>query len=151
MLEVGNAVFDRWNDASLDTSVAELYPGAKHVTSRRNVAGSPAETDTPRAEFVMEMESVVQKSRGTYVHRQPVRFQVWDTQMAQTVTHVDAITSAFVNSELAASNPFAIPASVGVVLAVEDAGGTVLKQDDEMFQGVKQIEVLWRKANVIPS
>lgn len=149
--EIAKAVFDRWNNAGLDVSIATLYAGAKTARSQHNVAGPPAETDLPRAEYSLEPDNVNNVSRGSRIKRQPIRFQVWYRRHKDAGDAVDLIEGAYVNSEQAGTSPLVLPASAGVILGVEDDSGSVHKQDDEVFQGVKTIVVLWRKNNTIPS
>lgn len=151
---VADAVYSRWNAASLNTSIAPLYPANKGVDGtwrNRSTGGSPTEQDLPRAEYVLDTSIVVGKSRGSRMLRQPILFQLWLAGFEATADAVDAVRAAFTNSEQASSNPLLIPASAGKVMSVEHENGSVLKQDDELFQGIERIVVFWREANAIPS
>lgn len=162
VLAVANAVKARWDATGLDVSIAALHPGNVGLTGmrgtaggggvgKRAVGGAAPGTELPRAEYVVGQDRVVSRSRGSKVLCQPVRFQVWGVEFETVAGHMDTIEQAFDNSESAASDPFAIPTSVGDVESVTHDDRTVVKQDDKLHQGVETIEVVYRVPNTIPS
>lgn len=154
--DISTAVYDRWNNTSLNTTIDELYPANIDKTNRfrfprEYTGGSPAEDGLPRAEYYLSPYRGAELSRGSRIIKQDVRFQVYNNAYEQTLAWMTAIEDKFVNAELAATDPMSLDTNVGTILSVSDGGGTVEKLDDKVFFGFHQFEILWRKANSIPS
>ncbi len=141
--EIADAVKSRWDNASLDTSIATLYPGDEE--------SNPEGTDLPRAEYVLPDDREGRRSRGTREMFQPLRFMVWGTNSRTTRGYVDSIESAFVNSEIAATNPFSIASSVGTILGVNHVGKGSIKVDEAIYQGIVNLSIHWAKPNAVPA
>ncbi len=141
--EIADAVKSRWDDASLDSSIATLYVGDEE--------SSPEGTSLPRAEYVLLQDRPGRRSRGSREMFQPVRFNVWGTNSRTTRGYIDSIESSFVNSEVAVANPFSIASSVGTILGVNHIGKDSVRVDEGIYQGVVNLEIHWSKPNAVPA
>ncbi len=144
--EIADAVKSRWDNASLDTSIATLYAGSEDEGE-----SSPEGTDLPRAEYVLPLDSEGRKSRGWVEMFQPLRFRVWGTNSRTVRGYVDSIESSFVNSEKAATNPFSIASSVGVIHGVNRGGKASQKEDEGIYGGIVNLSIHWSKPDAVPA
>lgn len=140
---LADAIVDRWSDAGLTASVGTLYPG--------DTESSPEGTALPRVNYEIDGRGGITRSRGSRIKTSNVRITVWnDGTNADLWTRVDAIETAFVNSENAGTNPLNM--SGGTILDVELAEpSSVLKVDTDVYMGIVQLNVNWRVANSTPS
>ena len=144
-MTIAAAIFSRWNDTSLDTSIAKLYPGDDDA--------APPGASMPRAQYSLgtETEQADDRSRGNRIKIQPVRFRIWTNDWLLTGTHLDSIEDEFVNSWRAGTNPLSIATSEGVVLDIDFDSKDRTKEEDDVFQGVIQFSIMWQKANAVPA
>lgn len=143
-MSVGEAVVDRWDNASLDSTIASLDFGDDDADQE--------ETALPRAQYELLSESNASLSKGYRIQRQPVRFQVWLSTAQGAQDAIEAIDAAFTNSEAAITNPLAIPVATGSVIGCEKTSSTVLTEvHGRVYRGIIQFDVDWHKKNVIPS
>lgn len=154
--DIATAVYDRWNNTSLNTTIDELYPANIDKANRfrfprEYTGGSPAEDGLPRAEYYLSPYRGVDLSRGSRIIKQDVRFQIYNGDYEQTLVWMNTIKSKFINAEQAATDPMSLDTDAGSILSVNDDGGTVEKLDDEVFFGFHQFEILWLEANSVPS
>ncbi len=149
MEELMAAIFKRWNDAGLNTSVAKLYPAGETPSISKNKTGSPEGSDKPRAEYFVMRGPSQSKSRNSRLYQPVATIKVWGTGAAQVVGFVDAINAAFVNSESAGTNP--LVTSAGDVLDVNDGGNWTGKADDSTFEGEQTLLIRQRVNNRIPA
>ena len=138
-VDLRKAIFSRWNSTGLNNNIATLYPGEE--------TAAPEGTKLPRAQYFLPVDSEQSRSRGSRVLSQPLQFQVWGTDDSTVQQYVDAIEDAYVNSESAPTNPFSIPSSKGGVMDIGYVNKTVVKEADELFQGILQVEIRWFKPN----
>lgn len=144
-LSVG--IYNRWNDAGLDSSVAKLYPAGDSPGTKMNEFGTPEGTAKPRAEYFLVL-SEPQKTRGSRRYTGTVLFSVWGDTKEEVDGYVTSIYNAFVNSDDAASNPLTI--SNGSVLEVSDGSSSSLKVDDDTFRGDQTIQISINVPNSTP-
>jgi len=140
---IANAVKSRWDDASLDSSIAVLYPGSAE--------SNPEGTSLPRAEYTLGQDREGRKSRGTREMFQPITFLVWGTVSGTVRDYIDSIDSSFVNSEKATTNPFVIASSVGTILGVNYVGKNSVKVEEGIYEGFVSLSIHWAKPNAIPA
>lgn len=138
-----DAIYDRWGDAGLTSSVGALDPG--------DTESAPEGTELPRVHYEIDGRGGISRSRGSRIKTSNVRITVWnDGTWEDLWTRVDAIESAFVNSENAGTNPLNM--SGGDILDVELVEpSSVLKVDSDVYMGIVQLNVNWRVANSTPS
>ena len=145
--EIADAVKSRWDDASLDTSIAALYPGSDGDEGE----SSPEGTSLPRAEYVLPQDSEGRRSRGTREMFQPLRFRVWGANSRTVRGYIVSIESSFVNSQLATPNPLSIASSVGTILGVNHVGKGSQKEDEGIYGGIVNLSIHWAKPNAVPA
>lgn len=143
------AFYTRWNNAGLDSSVAELYPGGQGVSSSQNKGGAPVNTAKPRAEYFVIDPAPNAKSRGSRLHMATVMVTVVGTTKDLVDEYIDLIHAAFINADEAATNPMTL--SSGNVMEVDDGGSVVEKVDDDTFEGTKTILIRYSIQNAIPA
>ena len=144
-LKVG--IFTRWNDASLDTSIATLYPGDTDQ-SRAAAAGSPESTAKPRAQYHVSESPPVSKTRASRVLQGAVLFSVWGSTSEAVDGYLTSISTAFINADQAGT-PLAI--SGATVLDVNDSGSSNMKEDDDTHRGDITFIIDYRIENVVPA
>jgi hypothetical protein len=132
------SVYNRWNNASLDSSIAKLYPAGDSPTAMKNTSGSPEGSSVPRAEYFLNI-SAPEKTRGSRRYTAIVVFDVWGTTKEGVDGYISSIYDAFVNSDSAASNPMTMTG--GTILEVDDGPSYVFKDDDALFRGQQTIYV----------
>jgi len=143
------SIFNRWNNASLNTSIATLYPAGGNPSSKNNTTGSPEGTSLPRAEYYSAVGPAESRSRNTRVYQGVTQFSVWGNDFETTNGYVDSIYDAFLNCDEAATSPMTITG--GVVLQVEEGGQDCNKVDDEVWRGEITITVRYELRNTVPS
>jgi hypothetical protein len=142
-MPVSAAIYDRWNDASLDDTIAKLYPGDDDA--------APEEAELPRAQYTILDEEQISLSKGYRVTNTPVRIQIWYSTYNECSDKLDDVDENFTNSEQTATNPMSMPETDGAVMGVEKTTRTVIKENDRVYQGVIQFDFVWQKANAIPT
>ena len=142
--QVSAAVLTRWNGASLNTSIAELYQGDP---------GSPAAQALPRAQFTLVVEDDEQLSRGSVITLATVRFQVWNRGASVVGGYLDSIRDAYRNSHRdSVANPLVVAGAKVTNSVLIGSGFVVAEPDDaEIYQGVVHIEIRWTETNSTPS
>ncbi len=143
------AIFNRWNDAGLNTSIAKLYPAGEQKSTTQNKAGSPEGSALPRAEYFVMRGAPKSKSRNSRIYQAVATIKVRGTRAIQVAGFVDAINEAFVNSETSSSNPFSF--SVSDALDVDDGGVWSGKADDGVFEGELTLLIQQRVDNRVPA
>jgi len=141
------AVYNRWNDAGLNSSIAKLYPAGDSPGAKAGTTGTPESTSKPRAEYTLSL-SPPQKTRGSRRYSGSLFISVWGDTKEGVDAYISSIYDAFVNSESAASNPLSI--SNGTVLIVDDGSSDVNKVDDNTFRGNYVFEIGINVANSTP-
>lgn len=141
-------IYTRWNDASLNSSIAPLYAAGDTPQSGRNSTGTPAGNNVPRAEYTVAVPAASSKTRGTRVYQGVANITVHGRGKATVDGYIKSIYDTFLNSEEAATNPFTMTSCS--VLEVEDGGGSVLKVDDTVFRGEITLFVRYSVNNAVP-
>ena len=141
------AVFNRWNAAGLNSSIAKLYPGGQRSSSR-NQSGSPQGSTIPRAQYRVFTPRPQALSRGSRIYQAAVEIETWGASELIAAGFVTAIKSAFINSDNAATSPMVM--ADGTVMQVEDEGSNVSKDDDDMHCGRQLLSVRFRVNNSTP-
>ena len=143
-IDIDNAILTRWNAASLNTSIATLYPGDDVSTPEES---SPT---MPRANYYSMDDPLESESRGTLVKVKQYTFQVFATTYEAAAGYVKSIAAAFLNSENSTSNALQVAASIGKILSTHEVNEMTIKHDDSTFEGNYVLSVRWRKAKAIP-
>jgi len=147
--KVSVSLFNRWNNASLDTSIASLYPSGETPKTGRNTSGSPEGDAVPRAEYMVSMGDPI-KSRGSRQYTAVVTFEVWGTLKETVDGYVTSIYNAFVNcSESSVASPIAM--SGGDIQEVSDGAAFVEKEDDAVFRGTQIIYIRFSVPQQVPA
>ncbi len=144
MIDVDNAIFARWNNASLNTSIATLYPG--------NETASPEGTLLPRANVYSPSDPLTAESRGSLVKVKTYIFEAWGLKYETAAGYVKAIAAAFLNSEMTAagSHPLQMDPAVGHIMSTHEADCGVEKLNDSIFRGWYELTVRWNRNKVVP-
>jgi hypothetical protein len=149
MDELADAVYSRWTDASLDTSIASLYPGGDERSSTRNTGGSPEGATLPRAEYRIMIPPPQVKTRNSRVMQAMVVITVWSSTAETRDQYLGTIWDEYVNSDAAGTNPLAT--ATGSVLEVDDGGQIALKEDDAVYMGRQTLLIRHRVLNATPA
>jgi hypothetical protein len=149
MDELADAVYSRWTDASLDTSIAALYPGGDGQRATRNTGGSPEGTALPRAEYRIMIPPPQVKTRNSRVSQAMVAITVWASTAESRDEYLGTIWDQYVNSDAAGTNPLSM--ATGSVLEVDDGGQIALKEDDKVYMGRQTLLVRHRVLNATPA
>lgn len=136
----------RWDAASLDSSIADLYPAGDSPKRGRNSAGTPEGTSLPRAEYIVDIAAPIGKSRTSRVRQALVTFRVWGTVSETVAGYVDSISAAFLNSD-----ELGLSFAGGTILEVDSGSQATEKQDDNLHMGQLVIYVKYREANAVPA
>ena len=151
------AIEDRWDDAGLTASLGTLYrfggSTARSVsTVLRNISGSedevyipgpPQEKTFPRCEFMVDFDALEIRSASSHIKAVPVIFQVF-VKLALTADNaLDTMSSAFVDSESASTNPLDIVCAKGGIVAVDPIGGVAFKIRGNMYVARLHVEITW--------
>jgi len=142
-------IFDRWNNASLNSSIATLYPGGDGESSSQNKTGAPESATLPRAEYYVIFPRQNIKTRGSRVYNASAMITVRGVTKELVDNYISLISDAFLNSDEAGTSPLVM--SNGSVLEVDDGGAFVTKVDDALFEGVQTILIQCRINNAVPA
>jgi hypothetical protein len=148
-MSVTAAILNRWNDASLDTSICAIF----RTHPRANAYGSTPEDiaakNLPRAQFMVEGDIPVEHTVGKTLREHMVTFEVWHSDPAALETALDLIESTYDNSERAGTDPLTV--SNGSVIRVQYSGRESGPVDENVFLGSVEFEVEWQKDNSVPA
>jgi hypothetical protein len=135
LIDVQKAVVQRWNEAGLRTSITSLYPGGDSDRSNREEEGSPTFAYAfPRADFfVKERTSAI--SVGSYSKVVQVRFRIWHNNEQTLGGWMKDINDAYINM-----TETGITLDSGLLSGFRYEGGTLVKEDDNVFLGIAQFE-----------
>ena len=150
------AIYSRWNAAGLNSSIAPLFPGQESETDSEAV---PPDTDLPRAEYFVDDTLPNEISRCGRVQMTAVTFRIYmggpnsgidvDTTVGNAV---QAIVTAFVNSEQAATSPLAFASSSsGAIMDVGFGATHTAMLRRNVGRGLAEILVRHVVPNAIPS
>jgi hypothetical protein len=144
VIDVDNAILARWNNASLNSSIATLYPGGE--------TASPEGTLLPRANYYSPNDPLTAESRGSLVKMKTYIFETWATKYETAGDYVKAISAAFLNSEstAAGSHPLQMDAHVGHIMSTHEADSGIEKLNDALFRGWYELTVRWNRNKVVP-
>jgi hypothetical protein len=142
-LAIAEAIYRRWNDASLNEAVASLYFGDRDA--------APEGAILPRAQYCLLTDRNRLRSRVGIEMLQPVRFLVWASTDSVVGGYLDTIEFAFRNAEAAQSSPVSLASEDGTILSVDGAGRSVVQEDEQVFRGTLQFDVQWIKPNTRPN
>lgn len=143
------SLYNRWNNAGLDTSIAKLYPSGDSPRSGKNSSGSPEGSGLPRAEYTLVFPPPATKTRHSRIHQAVAVISVWGETKEATDGYVSTMRNTFINSEEAGTNPMTMTG--GEILEVDDGGGSVMKVDDSLFVGEQTILIRCRINNTVPA
>lgn len=139
----------RWNDASLDTSICDLF----RTHPMANAYGSTPEMDDnkalPRAEFSISNDEPNDHAVGYTLRTSMLKFNVWHSNDVSLETALDLIESTYDNSQKASTNPFV--ATSGSVIRVQFAGRESGPVDENVYLGTVEFEVEWQKTFSVPA
>jgi hypothetical protein len=149
MSNLTEAVYSRWNDASLDTSICDLF----WVHPMASAYGSTPEDDAskamPRAEFSLNDESPEDHTVGHTLRVVVIKFNLWYADDVALETALDLIETTYDNSEKAGTNPLAL--SNGTAIRVQWLGRESGPLDENVYAGSVEFELEWQKSFNIPA
>jgi hypothetical protein len=141
-IDVDNAVYARWNAASLNTLVASLFPG--------DDVPSPEGTSLPRANYYTTNDPLESESRSTLTNQKNVTFEAWGDNYETVAGYVKTIKQYMLNSENSATNPLKMVNSTGAILGTHKTNEGIDKADDALFRGFFEMLIRWRENKAIP-
>ena len=127
MEEVTKSFFARWNAASLDTSIAAIYPAGEFGSSKQNDSGTTEGVLLPRAEYTVANTAPDTKTRNSRIFKLPITVKCYSTSMSDVSGYLTSIRAKFVNSEGLMSM------TGGTILEVDEGAGFTHKTDDGNF------------------
>lgn len=145
MLAIEQAIFARWNAASLNSSVATLYSGDG------NDQASPENTVMPRASFHIADDRQIGRSRGNRLNMAALVLHLYATTRLAVLQYLALIDTAFVNADQAATATLQVSESAGHIIDVDFVGQTVEEEGDNVFHGVMTLDVQYTKPNRVPA
>jgi len=149
-MPLGKGIYDRWNDASLDTSIAKLYRGNWGLMGADSTPESDANKDMPRAEYGLGPDTVYEDAVEYSIRITEVRFKVWHTDLVALEGFLDTIESNINDSDRAGTNPLVI--SEGDVIDVRFEGREAYKLPDKnVYAGYVDFTLMWKKARTTPA
>ncbi len=134
-LALREAIYTRWENTGLTSSVAPLYAGERDA--------APEQTPLPRAQYNLSVDTQRTRSRGAQELLQNVRFLIWGSDDATVQQHLDRVEAAFVDAELADENPFSLPPDDGRILSVDYVSQAIVQENRALFQGVLDLQIQW--------
>jgi hypothetical protein len=139
------SVFNRWNAAGLDESIAPLYPSGEGRLVSQNPGGAPEGSDLPRAEYFCSVGGAQAKSVSSRIYQGVALIQVWSEDSDSAGTYAGAVADAYINAdEVGMTMPN------GTILEVEDGGGFVHKEDDTVYLTQQTVIIRFRRPNTAP-
>lgn len=151
-MSIPAAVVTRWDNASLDSSIAALYRANPGLDDFGAFPEDLAAKSLPRAEFFVEDDSPNTHTVAYRIRRAFLTFRVYHTNESTLETLLTSIEDNFDNSENAATNPFSLSSSFGTVVCVQYRGPREIHPVDEgVYLGTVTFSVDWQKARVTPS
>ena len=139
LLNLATAIYTRWSDAGLNSSVTTLYWGD----------AAPEGTAMPRAVYEIPSDDKSDLSRGSMIHIVRLRFKAWNETPELVTGYINSIQSKFHNSEKAATSPLNM--SGGNINSCLYATSGVIQEDEEAYMGVVDFDIQWQETNSIPS
>lgn len=149
IMSVTAAIVSRWNDASLDSSICDLF---RIHPSNPDYGSTPediASKDLPRAQFMVEGDVPVEHTVGKTLREHMVTFQIWHSSSSNLEIALDLIESTYDNSERAGTDPLSV--SNGSVVRVQYSGRESGPVNENVFLGSVEFEVEWQKDNSVPA
>jgi len=138
-LNLATAVYTRWNDTSLDTTVSTVYWGET----------APEGDDLPRAVYEIASDDNTGMSVGSLMHTVRLRFKTWDASPELVSGYNRLIFNAFHNAHNAGTNPLTM--SGGTVQHCLYQSETTEEEDTEVYMGIVDFEVKYEEQNTTPS
>jgi len=145
-MSVTAAILNRWNDASLDSSICNLF---RAHPSNNAYGSTPEGNELPRAQFMVEGDIPVEHTVGKTLREIMVTFEVWHSDPAALETALDLIETKYDNSERAGTDP--LSAANGSVIRVQYSGRESGPVNENVFLGSVEFEVEWQKDNSVPA
>lgn len=136
----------RWDAASLDSSIANLYPAGDSPKKGRNPAGSPEGTTLPRAEYTVNIAKPSVKTRSSRIRQALVTFRVWGKDPETVGGYVDSIAAKYLNAD-----ELSLSFAGGTILEVDAGSQGLQKLDDALHMGQQLIHIQFREANMVPA
>jgi len=143
-------IISRWNDASLDTSIAPLDRGHWGGLEVDPVAESEAGKAFPRAVLELGPDTVYEDAVEYSLRVSQVRFRVWDTGLVALEGFLDTIESNMNDSDRAGTSPLAISDGTVVDLRFEAREAYKLP-DKNVYAGYVDFTLMWKKARTTPA
>ena len=143
-------IYSRWNDASLDTSIAKLFRGNWSLMGVDSTPESDGNKDLPRASFGLGPDTVYEDAIEYSIRIAELRFKVWHTDLVALEGFLDTIESNMNDADRAGTNPLVI--SEGTVMDVRFEGREAYKAPDKnVYAGYVDFTLMWKKARTTPA
>lgn len=148
-MRIGAGVYDRWNDASLDTSIcaiAQTHPMA-------NAYGPTAENDTdatlPRAEYLIESEPPNEHTVAYTLREAALTINVYHNDSDALEVALDLVETTYDNCHKAGTNPLTV--SGGTVIRCQYKDRTSGPVNQNVYLGTVEFEIEVQRQNTIPA
>lgn len=148
-MSVTAAIVSRWNDASLDTSICQLFKAHARESMYGSTPEDIATRALPRAQFTLEGDIPVGHTVSKTLREHIVTFEVWHSDDVALETALDLIEATYDNSERAGTDPLSV--SNGTVIRVQYSGRESGPVNENVFLGSVEFEVEWQKDNSVPA
>lgn len=149
MEELMAAIYQRWNAAGLDTTIAPLFRAGEGMKSAHNTTGTTPGTALPRAEFAVTRGSPQNRSRNSRLYQAIATIKIRGLVGATVSGWLETAADAFLNSDAAGTSPLVL--ATGDVLGVSDGGQYVYKVDDSVHEAELTLLIRHRVNDRIPA
>lgn len=156
-MPLSQSIVTRWNDAGLNSSIKDLWPGnpngpdemLKAGATNMKADGGPANEVLPRARYSVMNAELVEMTAASKIYNQKFFIFLYSKQMSELNDFAELVMDAFENSQEATVDPFDL--EEGCVVHLD----WVERQDNVRYGEVKFTELLfdctWVKPRHFPS